>query len=173
MKSAICSSCWSTLRAICRSIPSRRCAKRIASSSAAFSGWKSGCTRSGRSAEQASMDELESLWQQAKAQERDARRRPRERRLHRTAPLPRHRGVARLRCAAERSLEFYRRRTRPAAHVRGRRQSRRPGDGRVRRRRDGRLRACRFPARAPATFTCTRTCWRCARIIATAASDDV
>jgi len=30
--------------------------------------------------------------------------------------------------------------------------------------------ALSVPARAPATSTCTRTCWPCARIIATAAS---
>ena len=55
--------------------------------------------------------------------------------LGRHSPLPRPRGTPRLRRSAERSLEFHRRRAGSAAHVRGRRKSRRPGDGRVRRRR--------------------------------------
>jgi MazG family protein len=44
-RSAICFLCLSTLRATFRSIPSRRCAGPIASSSDAFNGWKNGCMR--------------------------------------------------------------------------------------------------------------------------------
>ena len=72
MKSATFFSCSSTSRASSRSIPNPRCARPTASSSAAFNGWKSGCDPSGRGPQQASMDELEELWQQSKRQEKRA-----------------------------------------------------------------------------------------------------
>ena len=58
-KSATCSSCWSISRAILRSIPSRRCARRTASSAAASSIWKDKLREQGRKPADASLDEME------------------------------------------------------------------------------------------------------------------
>ena len=109
------------------------CARPIASSSAAFSGWKSACTRP-------DAPPIRLPWKNSsrcgsrrkRTRSEGQRRRPRDRRLRRTPPLPRHRGIPRLRGPAEGSLELHRCRTGPLAHVRRRRQSRRPGHGSVR-----------------------------------------
>ncbi len=65
-------SCWSTSHDISRLIRNQRCARPIENSAAASNGWKQRLNESGGNLETASMDELESLWQQAKQQEKQS-----------------------------------------------------------------------------------------------------
>ena len=69
-KSAIFSLCWSTLPAISRSIRNPRCAKPIANSAGAFSGWSSGCTRAAKLLKGLRWMNSNRSWQQAKQQEK-------------------------------------------------------------------------------------------------------
>ena len=81
-KSAICSSCWSTLRAICRSIRNRRCARPTENSNAAFSGWRSGCAKPGAL-------QIRQRWTNSNpcGSKPSTRRSRLERRRHRDSPL--------------------------------------------------------------------------------------
>ena len=120
---------------------------------------------SGRGPQQASMDELEKLWQQAKQQENRHERRSDHSQM-RSA-----RGDAGLFRSAERSLEVLGRGPDSGAHVRGGDQNRRPRDWGVRRRRTGRLCVGHSRDSQRTIPTCIRTCWRFASNIATQAWD--